>query len=382
MTAPRPALLGGPPIRDALPTWPPRDSWVAAVFSELAASGDWGRYHGPYVEQLRSELQLLHGACEVFLTCSGSFANELAIRALRLPAGAEIILSAYDYKPNFTNIVQLGYVPVLVDIHPESAQLDVDQLEAAFSDRTGAALISHLQGSAVDVARVAQLAHARGVAVIEDACQQLGGTVQGRIAGTGGDLGTLSFGGSKLITAGRGGAVVTARADLAQRLKLETQRGNDIYPLSELQAAMLLPQLSRLSEARAERQQMVLQLQEMLSEVPGLTPFSCDFEATSLDTYKWGCWYAKDQWSGLSRDVFCEALRAEGIPCDPGFRALHLIHARRRLRMSGELHHAEAADEEIVAIHHPFLREPHAVAELSEALTRIRRHVDELVTRE
>ena len=79
--------------------------------------------------------------------------------------------------------------------------------------------------------------------MIEDACQAPGAMLEGRRAGTFGDVGVLSFGGSKLLTSGRGGAVLTSDAHMAQRIRLYTQRGNEAYPLSEMQAAVVLPQL-------------------------------------------------------------------------------------------------------------------------------------------
>src|SRR5436853_127214 len=82
-----------------------------------------------------------------------------------------------------------------------------------------------------------ELARGRNIRLIEDAAQMPGATVAGRPAGSWGDVGILSFGGSKLVTAGRGGAVLTSQPDIAQRIRLYTQRGNDAYPLSELQAA-------------------------------------------------------------------------------------------------------------------------------------------------
>jgi len=95
----------------------------------------------------------------------------------------------------------------------------------------------------------------------------------GRRAGTWGDVGVLSFGGSKLLTAGRGGAILTPHADVFQRARLAQNRGNVVCPLSELQAAALLPQLDRLDERNARRRAAVAHLDETLREVPGLTRF-------------------------------------------------------------------------------------------------------------
>lgn len=110
-------------------------------------------------------------------------------------------------------------------------------------------LASHLHGTLADMAAITRWAASRGVLVLEDACQVPGAVVGGMPAGAWGDASVLSFGGSKLLTAGRGGGVVlTNRDDVFQRLRIAGERGNLIYPLSELQAAVLIPQLSRLAE--------------------------------------------------------------------------------------------------------------------------------------
>src|SRR5256885_2272952 len=127
------------------------------------------------------------------------------------------------------------------------------RLADAIGPATRAAVVSHLHGGIVPMRQVMQVAAARGVAVVEDAAQAPGAVVQGRKAGTWGDAGVLSFGGSKLLTAGRGGALLTPHADVHQRARLVLNRGNITCPLSELQAAVLLPPLDKLNARNARR---------------------------------------------------------------------------------------------------------------------------------
>src|SRR5947207_4510999 len=137
----------------------------------------------------------------------------------------------------------LGGPPVLVDVHPDNWNLDPARLEAACGPATRAVIVSHLHGGLVPMREVMAFAAARQITVIEDAAQCPGAMVQGRRAGTWGDAGVLSFGGSKLLTAGRGGAILTAKHTIAQRARIWQMRGNLVAPLSELQAAVLRPQL-------------------------------------------------------------------------------------------------------------------------------------------
>src|SRR6185312_16077629 len=152
------------------------------------------------------------------ITCAtGTLAVEAALRALRVGPGDEVVMAAYDYESNFLTLHALGAKPVLVDVHPANWQLDAAKLEAAFSPQTKAVICSHLHGGLVDMPAVMALTRKHGIGVVEDAAQAPGATVEGKPAGTWGDVGTLSFGGSKLLTAGRGGAMLFRDAQIYQR---------------------------------------------------------------------------------------------------------------------------------------------------------------------
>lgn len=350
-----PAILGGRPIfPDGPPAWPPAWEPVAAALRQAWENGSWGTYHGPNVPALSRQLGAYHDVEFVRLCPSGTFAIELALRALRMQPGDEVILSAYDFIGNFNTIVSLGGRPALADVHPDNGNLDPDRIEAAISPATRGILASHLHGGVVPMARLADIARSRGLWVVEDAAQMPGAIIEGRRAGTWGDAGILSFGGSKLLTAGRGGAVLTSCADLYQRMKLYADRGNDAYPLSELQAAVLRPQLEMLDERNRCRAAAVGRLHAALAGVSGLQPLR---NAVSAEPgyYKVGFRYDAAVYAGLSRSLFVEAARAEGIALDVGFNAFHHCRSARRFRAAGPLPHADAVHHDMVVLHHPIL---------------------------
>jgi dTDP-4-amino-4,6-dideoxygalactose transaminase len=192
--------------------------------------------------------------------------------------------------------------------------------------------------------------------VIEDVAQAPGAVVQGRLAGSWGDVGVLSFGGSKLLTAGRGGAILTPHADVLQRARLAQHRGNVVCPLSELQAAALLPQLDTLDERNVIRRAAVARLTELFGDVHGLTPFRNTVDGAAC-YYKVGFRFDETAF-GLSRERFVAALRAEGIAFDEGFRALHVGRSLTRFRRAGELSEADRAHVGAVVLHHPVLLGP------------------------
>lgn len=373
-----PAILGGRPMRPAgPPDWPGAEPNVAAAVQSALADGSWGRYHGPHTAKLAEVIACAHGGCDVSLCSSGTAAVELALRGLRVGPGDEVILAAYDFRGNFQNVLTVGATPVLIDIHPANWNLDPSHLAAAVTSKTKAIIASHLHGGVVPMSAVVRFAReaTSPIPVIEDAAQMPGATIEGRMAGTWGDVGILSFGGSKLLSAGRGGAVITSNADIAQRIKLYTQRGNDAYPLSELQAAALLPQWDRLAGNNRRRTASANRLRELLAAVPGLRPFENDVANSQPGFYKFGLQYDPATFGSLPRDTFAAAMRAEGIALDPGFRSLHLTHASRRFRAVGTLAHASDADARVLTLHHPVLLEgPDAMQQIADAAERIRRH--------
>jgi dTDP-4-amino-4,6-dideoxygalactose transaminase len=222
--------------------------------------------------------------------------------------------------------------------------------------------------------RVMELAAAHKLSIIEDAAQCPGALVQGRRVGTWGDVGVLSFGGSKLLTAGRGGAVLTGRSDVHQRMRRALLRGNLVCPLSELQAAVLLPQLMKLDERNAHRLANVARLTQMLAEVPGLVPLRNQVTESMPGYYKLGLQYQEEDF-GLPRKTFVAAQRAEGIAFDEGFPSAHIGRSEKRFGRFGDLHKAERAHHGMVVLHHPVLLGGHKeLEEIRDAVLKIRHH--------
>jgi dTDP-4-amino-4,6-dideoxygalactose transaminase len=338
------------------PAWPLADPDVLAAMQRAFADGSWGRYHGRHGDRLRQALAQMHELEHVSLCCSGTLAVELALRGLRVGPGDEVILAGYDFPGNFRAIEAIGALPVLVDIDPQNWNLDPARLPEACSDKTRAVLVSHLHGGLVPMREVLAFAAERGLAVVEDACQATGATIEGRPAGAWGDAGVLSFGGSKLLTAGRGGAVLTRRADVHQRIKVFCEQGNHAFPLSELQAAVLLPQLAKLEGRNAVRSQAVERLWRAWKDLPGLRPLVNRVAQATPAYYKLGLQYLPEELLGRSREDLIAAVQAEGVALDVGFRGF-LLRSGRRCRTSGDLSESKRAAAAGMVLHHPLLLE-------------------------
>lgn len=351
-----PAIIGGNPVFPAgPPAWPPAWEEVAQALQRSLAEGTWGLYHGPNTRLLTERLAAYHAVEFVELCCSGTFAIELALRALQIGAGDEVILAGYDFIGNFNDIVAVGARPVLIDLDPDNWNLNPELIAEAISPATRAILVSHLHGGVVPMSRVVNIARGHGLAVIEDACQMPGALIEGRRAGTWGDVGVISFGGSKLLSAGRGGALLTSAPEIKQRVQVYCNRGNHAYPLSELQATVLLPQLEKLEQRNRIRAESVAQLAERLKIIAGLRPLRNQLSAALPGYYKLGFQYDAAGFAGLSRALFVQAAKAEGIEFNVGFRAFHLCRSSRRWRKPGALTEAERADANMLVLHHPIL---------------------------
>jgi dTDP-4-amino-4,6-dideoxygalactose transaminase len=354
------------------------DEQVRRALQAAYADGSWGKYHGGSVELLQANLARYHGVVFALTCASGTFAVELALRALKVGPGDEVLMAAYDYGGNFLNIHAVGARPVLVDVAADNWNLDLTELEAAVGPATRAVIVSHLHGGVVPMREVMEIAGRHGLAVIEDAAQMPGAIVQGRKAGTWGDAGVLSFGGSKLLTAGRGGALITGRADVQQRARLLLHRGNLVCPLSELQAAVLIPQLEQLDQWNAVRARNVQLLSERLQAVPALRPFTNTVPDTRPGYYKLG-WQFDAARFGLSRAGFIAAVRAEGVALDEGFSALHVGRSPSRFRAAGALDEAGRVHAGAVVLHHPVLLGTESqVEEVASAICKVHVYAEPL----
>ncbi len=346
--------------------WPPQDEDIRAALLAAWEDGSWGKYHADHTTRLEEALRTHHGVEHVALCCSGTMAVELALRGGKISAGDEVILAAYDFPGNFRAIEAVGARPVLIDLAAGSWCLDVAQIEDALGPNTKAILASHLHGTLADMPAIMDIARRRGLFVVEDACQMHGGMVAGKPAGSWGDAGVLSFGGSKLITAGRGGAVLTSCADVLQRIKVFADRGNETFPLSQLQAAVLLPQWNKLTERNRLRAQQVSRLLAATQDLTHLVPASAATNSENQPAYYKLAWRLPAE--EVNRERWLMTAQDLGLLLDAGFRGF----ARRgqaRCRTVGDLKQAQQAARSTIVLHHPILLQPEVVIDrLAEGL--------------
>src|SRR5262249_44341761 len=220
----------------------------------------------------------------VLLTTSCTHALELALLALGVEPGQEVVCPSFTFVSTANAALRVGARPMFVDIEEETLGIDAAALEATFSPRTAAVIPVHYAGVAPDMDRILGLAGARGVKVVEDAAQGLGATYQGRPLGALADAGCLSFHETKNITCGEGGALVVPDPEVAERAEIMREKGTNrsaflrgqvdkytwvaegsSYILSDVLGALLDAQLDKFDEIQARRARVNRRYRDALS---------------------------------------------------------------------------------------------------------------------
>ena len=234
---------------------------------------------GPDGRALEEELARLCGARHGIGVGSGTDALRLALTALGVGAGDEVITPAFSFVASATTIVMAGARPVFVDVERETLTLDPEALARALTPRTKAIMPVHLYGHPARMDRITALARERGVAVVEDAAQAIGATWQGRPIGGWGDAACLSFYPTKNLGAcGDAGMLLTTRDDVAERVRRLRHHGDAgryhhvelgyCTRLDELQAALLRVKMRRLGAWEARRRAIAAEYLDGLANLP------------------------------------------------------------------------------------------------------------------
>ena len=330
-----------------IPAWPLESEAVRVALAKVYESGDWGRYSGEMSLRLCEQLSHRFAGQQVTLASSGTIAVELALRGLGVRPDDEVILSAYDFPGNFRAIEAIGARPILVDVLHGRWGMNASQLDAAITESTTAVICSHLHGDISPVQEVLASVAETDISVLEDGCQAPGASADGVALGTQADAAVLSFGGSKLLTAGRGGAVLSPDEQVHQRIKVFGERGNLAFPMSELQAAVVCPQLDVLDH---QNQQRLIAARRLIARMETL-PWVSVPVTNDLHVFYKLAWMLSPM---IDRGQFLNVCGELGIPLFDGFRGF-ASRSDRRCGKPTPLHETERAVASTVLLHHPIL---------------------------
>jgi 8-amino-3,8-dideoxy-alpha-D-manno-octulosonate transaminase len=235
---------------------------------------------------LENELQKTFNVNHVQLVSSGTAAVSVALASAGVGAGDEVIMPTFTFVASFEAIMMLGAIPVLVDID-DTLTLDPKAVEDAITDKTKAVMMVQMCGSMGDMNALQKICSKHNLLFVEDACQAIGGTYEGKPLGSIADLGCFSFDFVKTITCGEGGAVITNNPEYYRNADhysdhghdhVGSDRGAETHPflgynfrISELHAAVGLAQVKRLPEFITIQKKNYTILRNAISEVPGVT---------------------------------------------------------------------------------------------------------------
>jgi perosamine synthetase len=242
----------------------------------------WISSAGKYVDRFEQAYAEVAGTKHAIACSNGTVALHLALVALGLRPGDEVLVPTLTFVACANSVVYCGGKPVFVDVDREIWSIDASKLEAQITDKTRGIIAVHLRGHPADMDAVVGIARRHGLFVVEDAAQSHGAQLRGRPVGSLGDIATFSFYGNKMITTGEGGMITTDNDDLAKQIRLLKNQGMTKehrywhpvvgynYRLTNLQAAIGVAQLERLAELLARHREVASWYKEALTGVRGL----------------------------------------------------------------------------------------------------------------
>jgi perosamine synthetase len=307
---------------------------VGAAVRDGEISGSFGEN----IPAFESEFAAFVGASHGVATTSGTTALELALHALDLAPGSEVLVSASTNIATALAVYYNGSVPVPVDSEHATWNLDLDLLEDLITERTRAIVPVHLFGHPVDMDRLTAIAARHSLRVVEDCAQSHGARVRGTMTGTFGELSCFSFYANKVITTGEGGMVLTGDDELAERLRLlrnlafQTPRFFHEHPghnfrMTGYQAAMGRAQLRKINLILREKRRVAETYNELIRGIPGIrTPVELEW-ATNI--YWMYAIVVEDEF-GLTRDELSAELAHRGIESRTFFCPMNLQPFLRR----------------------------------------------------
>jgi len=334
------ALLGGETIRKRPFTrWPAFDGRERAQLEDVLNSANWGGFPSPNrkASEFAARFADFQGVRYAIPASSGTSALEVALKALGVGPGDEVVVPAITFAATAYAPVACMARPVFADVDAATACIDPRSVESLISARTRAIVPVHYGAALADLDALTEIARRHSLAIVEDCAHVPGARWRDRGAGSWGNAGCFSFQTTKPMTAGEGGMIATDDADLEQRcqslINCGRRRPGDAfeqallganYRMTEWQCAVLLAQLERMPAQIEHKSRQAARLRSGLGQIGGIVPIARDPRLTRETIYIF-LFRVDEQQLGVSRNRFVRAMRAEGIPCgvgnDPVYRS-------------------------------------------------------------
>ena len=319
------AIQGGSPVRSQpFSPWPIFGDEERDGLMKVLESRTWG-FNGPVEGEFRKAFGKFQGIDHVLCASNGSVTLELALKALGVGPGDEVIVPALTWLATAWAPLQVGATPIFTDVRESDWCLDPEQVKKNITPRTRCIIPVHLYSQLAQMDELLAIAKEHDLRVIEDCAHTHGSQWENQAIGGMGDIGSFSFQHTKGMTAGEGGALTTNDPELADALFRLINCGRSPSPekangfgsnnrQTEFQSAILLGQLSRLPEQIASRTENIVTLRKHLSSIDGIKVLAAKPQVTRQGMYCLSIELDSKAVGGVPRDVFVDALKAEGIP--------------------------------------------------------------------
>ena len=304
-----------------------------------AVTNAWYSKANMYHERFEKAFAEYIGVNFVISLPSCTSAIHLSLLSLGVGPGDEVIVPDVTWIASSAPVSYVGAIPVFADIDEKTWCLSADSFEQLINAKTKAVIPVDLYGGMPDMDRICEIARRHGIALIEDAAEAIGSEYMSRKAGSFGDTGVFSFHGSKILTTGEGGMLVTDNEDVYRRSLFLRDHGRNPgdkmfwnaevaykYKMSSMQAALGLAQLERIDELVERKRQILDWYQQRLGNVEGL---SLNYEASGTKNTYWMVTVIIDKKFGLKKEAVITLMSEEGIDCRPFFHPLSSIPAYR-----------------------------------------------------
>jgi perosamine synthetase len=324
---------------DFIPVYEPALDRQEEEFVLEAVRSGWISSLGKFVSRFEREFAEFCGAAQGVSVCNGTVALHLALHALGIGPGDEVIVPALTFVATANAVRYTGATPIFADVDPQSWTIDPSEIERLLTPCTRAVIPVHLYGHPAPMVEIREVAARHGLLVVEDAAEAHGAAIQGRRTGTWGQIAAFSFYANKIITTGEGGMLLTDDLALATRCRLlrdhamppEQRYWHDEvgfnYRMTNLQAAVGVAQLARIEEIIARKRQIAQQYNRILAGVQGLT---LPVELPGYTNVYWMYSVLVDEQFPLTRDDLMLALRERHVDSRPFFHPLDTLPPYRQ----------------------------------------------------
>ncbi|MHA1340414.1 MAG: DegT/DnrJ/EryC1/StrS family aminotransferase [Promethearchaeota archaeon] len=347
-------------IRKKYPKWPQYDEEDINAVVNVIKSGNWwigapGCKIGMNAWLFQEEFARFQESKHAFACTNGTHAIEIALAALGIGLGDEVIVPVTSFVATATAVVALNAVPIFCDVHPETFNIDHRKIEELITERTKAIIPVHLGGMPCQMDEIIKIAEKHDLKVVEDCAHAHGSRFKGKRLGNWGDAGTFSMQASKVLTSGEGGAVICNDDELADNIYSYLDAGRKVgeyfynhyvygsnFRIPELCAALLRTQLKKFPQQHKKRNENGKYLRDILNEIDGITCQKRSKDVDECGYYVFPVKFDPSKFGNITKAEFYKYLNEKGIPTDDCYPPMFQLGLFKNVKLKKGIDYSNA----------------------------------------